>query len=106
MLISAIFHCPRFVVLTDTRSLHRSEKSSPSRIMGFRAVKLVLVIFALCSVGYAHFALLLPPSALAIEDGGKGAPPCAEGPESKVVTAVQGGHPLKIKLSEFVFHPG
>jgi hypothetical protein len=57
-------------------------------------------------VAHAHFALLKPPSALAIEDGGKGAPPCAEGPNSNIVTDVQGGHPLAIDLSEFVFHPG
>ena len=54
----------------------------------------------------AHFALLQPPSALAIEDGGKGGPPCAAGPDSNMVTAAQGGHPISIKLSEFIFHPG
>ncbi len=57
-------------------------------------------------VSHAHFALVQPPSALAIEDGGKGAPPCAEGPDSNIVTAVQGGHPVAIRLTEFVFHPG
>lgn len=57
-------------------------------------------------VAHAHFALLQPPSALMIEDGGKGAPPCAEGPASNVVTQVQGGHPIAIDLNEFVFHPG
>jgi hypothetical protein len=57
-------------------------------------------------VAQAHFALLQPPSALAVEDGGKGAPPCAEGPDSNVVTQVQGGHPLPIDLMEFVAHPG
>jgi hypothetical protein len=57
-------------------------------------------------VAHAHFALLQPPSALMIEDGGKGAPPCAEGPASNVVTQVQGGHPIAIRLTEFVFHPG
>jgi hypothetical protein len=61
---------------------------------------------AALNVAHAHFALLQPPSALAIEDGGKGAPPCAEGPASNVVTQVQGGHPLAIRLTEFVAHPG
>src|SRR5436309_1449810 len=60
----------------------------------------------LSGVAHAHFALIEPASALAIEDGGKGAPPCAEGPASNIVTPVQGGHPLKIRLSEFVPHPG
>jgi hypothetical protein len=64
-----------------------------------------LVLLALGGA-HAHFALLQPPSALSTEDGGKGAPPCAEGPDSNVVTDVQGGHPMAIRLSEFVFHPG
>jgi hypothetical protein len=55
---------------------------------------------------HAHFALLQPPSALAVENGGKGAPPCGEGPDSNVVAQVQGGHPLAIRLTEFVYHPG
>ena len=56
-------------------------------------------------VAEAHFALVKPPSAVATEDGGKGAPPCGEGTESNVVTDVQGGHPLAIQLSEFVALP-
>jgi hypothetical protein len=63
-----------------------------------------IVVF--CDAAHAHFALLNPPSATAIEDGGKGAPPCGEGLASNIVTPVQGGHPLKIQLNEFVFHPG
>ena len=55
---------------------------------------------------HAHFALLQPASALAHEDGGKGAPPCGEGTDSNIVTDVQGGHPLAIRLTEFVYHPG
>ena len=57
-------------------------------------------------VAQAHFALVQPPSALATEDGGKGAPPCGEGIPSNRVTDVQGGHPISIRLAEFVFHPG
>src|SRR5471030_1225230 len=79
---------------------------------GFRSTRFVsagLVLAALWiaqGVAHAHFALLQPASALMIEDGGKGAPPCAEGPASNVVTQVQGGHPIAIDLFEFVFHPG
>jgi hypothetical protein len=77
-------------------------------VKGFRWTLFLTAGLALMApgVGYAHFALLQPPSALAIEDGGKGAPPCAEGPDSNIVTQVQGGHPLAIRLTEFVFHPG
>ena len=62
--------------------------------------------FAAAGMAHAHFALLQPSSAVAIEDGGKGAPPCGEGPDSNVVTDVLGGHPIAIRLNEFVFHPG
>lgn len=55
---------------------------------------------------HAHFALIQPPSALATENGGKGNPPCGEGTDSNVVTDVQGGHALAIRLTEFVYHPG
>src|SRR5258708_2714839 len=64
------------------------------------------LVLAALGVAEAHFALLRPPSALATEDGGKGAPPCGEGIDSNVVTTVQGGHPIAIQLTEFVFHPG
>jgi hypothetical protein len=75
---------------------------------GFRRTLLAKGGLALLALGvaHAHFALLQPASALMIEDGGKGAPPCAEGPASNVVTQVQGGHPIAIDLNEFVFHPG
>src|SRR4029079_1500627 len=65
------------------------------------------MVVALCgmfgafpSVANAHFTLVDPPSAVAIDDGGKGAPPCGEGPASNVVTKVQGGRPLNITLIE------
>jgi hypothetical protein len=75
---------------------------------GFRRRLLVRGALLLATFGVAdgHFALIQPPSALATEDGGKGAPPCGEGIDSKMVTQVQGGHPLAIRISEFVFHPG
>ena len=75
---------------------------------GFLRTLLVRVGLALVALeaAHAHFALLQPPSALSVENGGKGAPPCGEGPDSNVVTQVQGGHPLAIRLSEFVYHPG
>lgn len=60
----------------------------------------------LSGVAEAHFALVQPPSSLATEDGGKGAPPCGEGTPSNIVTKVRGGHPIMIKLVEFVPHPG
>jgi hypothetical protein len=57
-------------------------------------------------VAKAHFILSQPPSSLSTEDGGKGLPPCGEGIASNVVTKVQGGSPLTIRLLEFVPHPG
>jgi hypothetical protein len=75
---------------------------------GFRRRLLETGGLALVALGvaHAHFALLQPASALAVEDGGKGAPPCAEGPDSNIVTQVQGGHQIAIDLNEFVAHPG
>jgi len=58
------------------------------------------------SVAEAHFTLVQPTSWLATDNGGKGAPPCGEGTPSNVVTKVQGGHSLPIKLIETVIHPG
>jgi len=43
---------------------------------------------------------------LTTENGGKGAPPCGEGDASNVITKVQGGHALPVKLYEYVIHPG
>ena len=54
----------------------------------------------------AHFTLVQPPSSVAIDDGGKGGAPCGAGPASNIITAVQGGHGITLKLNEFVFHPG
>jgi hypothetical protein len=75
---------------------------------GFRHRLLVRGALLLAALGVAdgHFALIQPPSALATEDGGKGAPPCGEGVDSNIVTDVLGGHPLAIRLTEFVYHPG
>jgi hypothetical protein len=77
----------------------------------FRARALAVTIGALVlvpPVAKAHFKLNQPPSSLAMEDGGKGSPPC--GGEllapSNVVTRVQGGSPLAIQLLEFIPHPG
>ena len=69
-------------------------------------MKTLLIAVGFSTLAHAHFALVQPPSALSNEDGGKGAPPCAEGPASRVITDAQGGHPLAIRLTEFVFHPG
>ncbi len=60
----------------------------------------------LSGVAEAHFTLVQPPSSLTTEDGGKGVPPCGDGTASNVVTKVQGGHLLTVKLVEFVPHPG
>jgi hypothetical protein len=55
----------------------------------------------------AHFDLVLPPPADKATDGGKGAPPCGPlAPASNVVTAIQGGHPLKVEVMETVGHNG
>lgn len=54
----------------------------------------------------AHFTLAQPASWLATDNGGKGPAPCGEGSPSNVVTKVQGGHSLPIRLVETVIHPG
>ncbi|MFN7925098.1 MAG: SCE4755 family polysaccharide monooxygenase-like protein [Bryobacteraceae bacterium] len=66
---------------------------------------LLLCVLATFSA-QGHFDLLEPKSAIAVEDGGKGAPPCGDGDPSNVVTAARGGHPIAIRISEFIFHPG
>ena len=71
-----------------------------------RAWVLAGMILLLSGVAEGHFTLVQPPSSLSTEDGGKGAPPCGEGLPSNVVTRVRGGHPLTIRLIEFVPHPG
>ena len=68
-------------------------------------------LLVLPSAAQAHFTLLMPPSATNQIDG-KGPPPC--GPSSRatptmpsgVITAAQGGHPLKINIDETVYHRG
>jgi hypothetical protein len=70
------------------------------------AVTFAALVALVPSAAKAHFILSQPPSALSTEDGGKGAPPCGEGIPSNVVTRVQGGSPLTIRLLEFVPHPG
>jgi hypothetical protein len=71
-------------------------------------MKILLVAMAILFpvAASAHFKFLEPPSSLATENGGKGAPPCGEGTPSGIVTKAQGGHPLTIRLQEFVPHPG
>ncbi len=73
-----------------------------SRVLVLAAGGFVL----LANLAWAHFTLIQPPSWLTTEDGGKGAPPCGEGTPSGIVTRVQGGHPLTLKLMETLFHPG
>ena len=75
---------------------------------GLRPRLFAASIFLLLAPAFApaHFILVTPPSSLQTENGGKGAPPCGEGIDSNVITRVQGGHPLPIRITEFVFHPG
>lgn len=62
---------------------------------------------ALCpSAADAHIKLLEPSSIWATEDGGKGAPPCGAGFGSNIVTKAQGGHPLTLRILEWIGHPG
>ena len=67
---------------------------------------LIGIVMLLPPVAEAHFTLVQPASWLATDNGGKGAPPCGEGPPSNIVTKVQGGQPLPIRLVETVIHPG
>src|SRR5262245_49111386 len=67
---------------------------------------LIGIVMLLPPVAEAHFTLVQPASWLATDNGGKGAPPCGEGTPSNIVTKVQGGQPLPIKLVETVIHPG
>ena len=76
-------------------------------IMRARVLVLAAAGFALLTrLAWAHFTLIQPPSWLTTEDGGKGAPPCGEGTPSGIVTRVQGGHAITLKLIETLFHPG
>ena len=58
------------------------------------------------AMAFAHFKFLEPPSTWVTENGGKGLPPCGEGIASGIVTKAQGGHPLTIRVLEFIPHPG
>ena len=64
------------------------------------------VAILLSSTASAHFKFLEPPSSLVTENGGKGVLPCGEGIPSGIVTKAQGGHPITIRLQEFIPHPG
>jgi len=68
----------------------------------------VLGLSALClpATASAHFNLVMPPSASGDTGGGKGAPPCGPDKTAGTPTAVQGGHPLTISISETIQHTG
>ena len=67
---------------------------------------LLFLAVLVSSSASAHFKFLDPPSSLITENGGKGVLPCGEGIPSGVVTKVQGGHALTIRMLEFIPHPG
>jgi len=64
------------------------------------------VIASLSATAYAHFGITTPPSSLSADKSGKGAPPCGPDAPSAVITKVQGGHTIPLKLVETVMHPG
>src|SRR5579872_1195320 len=71
------------------------------------AITAGLATFWFSAAASAHFNLVSPPPADKSTDGGKGAPPCGPlAPASNVITAVQGGHALKVEVSETVGHNG
>jgi hypothetical protein len=67
-----------------------------------------IALLGFTSTAQAHFGLVSPPQVVAQSDqSGKGSPPC--GPDTGAAatpTAVQGGHPLMIKVIESVGHLG
>jgi hypothetical protein len=74
------------------------------RTLGF---SLSIALLGLSSTAHAHFILSAPPGVIANEGQGKGPPPC--GPDTGAAanpTAVQGGKPLMVKVTETVGHPG
>jgi hypothetical protein len=85
---------------------------SQSRLIhGFLAVTTLGVMASFSAVAQAHFNLTMPPAADTdtaggVLGGGKGPPPCGPTSQSGIITAVQGGHPLAIQLTETVYHPG
>jgi hypothetical protein len=77
--------------------------------MHARTLALVLGVFTLAISGaaQAHFNLTMPPPASTDTVGGKGAPPCGPlTPASNTVTSIQGGHPLTVRVMEFIPHTG
>jgi hypothetical protein len=88
----------------------RGHVGGPAKEIHMRAQTIAFALASLTSLlprlANAHFNLLQPKSWVTTEDGGKGVPPCGQGTPSNVVTKVQGGHPLTVKIQEFVFHPG
>ena len=77
--------------------------------MHARTLALALGAFTLAISGaaQAHFNLTMPPPASTDTVGGKGAPPCGPlTPASNTVTPIQGGHPLAVRVMEFVPHTG
>jgi len=76
------------------------------RTFTFTLTLRIAILITSPSVAEAHFTLVQPSSWLGTDNGGKGAPPCGEGTPSNIVTKVQGGHALPIKLIETVIHPG
>jgi hypothetical protein len=71
------------------------------------AVALGVLTLAISGAAQAHFNLTMPPPASTDTVGGKGAPPCGPlTPASNTVTPIQGGHPLAVRVMEFVPHTG
>ena len=62
-------------------------------------------LLSIAANAHAHFTILAPPPASNTADG-KGAPPCGPTAPSNVVTPVQGGHAITLKVNETVQHPG
>ena len=81
-------------------------RKSPRRSVVLCVLVLGASTWGLLGTAHAHFNLIAPPPADSATDGGKGAPPCGPTMPSNVVTKVQGGHPLAISITEYVFHPG
>jgi len=69
-------------------------------------VRLGVITAVIPSVAPAHIKLLEPLSTWSTENGGKGKPPCGEGIPSTIITKARGGHPLTVRVQEFIPHPG
>jgi len=70
------------------------------------ALALGISWLALSSTAAAHFSMVAPPQNNTDTAGGMGAPPCGVGGPSGVVTPVQGGHALTVKIIETTAHTG